>query len=410
METQTLLELVAARVDAELEDVVGEMVAAIVVTVPAFAADPVLRAEAAESCRGNVRRYTAVARRALDPPPAEAPPEALDFARMVVRRGIESDAVYQGYRRGQQVLWRRWMTAVEDLAPSREVLMTTLNVSLDLMFRYVDDVLGRVISEMQREREQVLGGALARRAETIRLLLDGAPLEDTVVASRLGLDLRLRHTAVVLWCDPRRTDAGVLETAALTLARATGAGRPLTLVAGASTLWAWLTTDRGSLDTAPLARGLPELDVGVRMAIGPTSPGAHGFRRSHEAAMTMYRLLRNDPGGAPIATYAELEITALAGQDRERASEFVAATLGPLAADASVATRLRETLRVYLDEAENAPRAAARLHTHRNTVLQRVARATELLGHAPGERRLAVELALELRRRLGPGGRPAGDV
>jgi DNA-binding PucR family transcriptional regulator len=61
---------------------------------------------------------------------------------------------------------------------------------------------------------------------------------------------------------------------------------------------------------------------------------------------------------------------------------------------------LRETLRVFLEVAENAPRAAERLHTHRNTVLQRVARATELLGYPPGERRLAVELALELRRRL----------
>ncbi|MEA2170262.1 MAG: hypothetical protein QOF76_3562, partial [Solirubrobacteraceae bacterium] len=91
-----------------------------------------------------------------------------------------------------------------------------------------------------------------------------------------------------------------------------------------------------------------------------------------------------------------------AAHDERRAAEFVAATLGPLAADTPAATRQRETQRVFLDEAENAPRAAARLHTHRNTVLQRVARATELLGYRPGERRLAVELALELRRRLGP--------
>jgi DNA-binding PucR family transcriptional regulator len=57
---------------------------------------------------------------------------------------------------------------------------------------------------------------------------------------------------------------------------------------------------------------------------------------------------------------------------------------------------------VFLDEADNAPRTAERLHTHRNTVLQRVARATELLGRPPGERRLALELALELAHRIGP--------
>ena len=84
------------------------------------------------------------------------------------------------------------------------------------------------------------------------------------------------------------------------------------------------------------------------------------------------------------------------------AAEFVAATLGPLAEVSPAASRLRETLRVYLEEADNAPRAAARLYTHRNTVLKRIARITELLGYAPGERRLAVELALELRRHLRP--------
>ena len=58
-----------------------------------------------------------------------------------------------------------------------------------------------------------------------------------------------------------------------------------------------------------------------------------------------------------------------------------------------------------VEEADNAPRAAARLYTHRNTVLKRIARATELLGYAPSERRLAIGLALELRRHLPP---PAG--
>ena len=45
--------------------------------------------------------------------------------------------------------------------------------------------------------------------------------------------------------------------------------------------------------------------------------------------------------------------------------------------------------------------AAARLNAHRNTVLNRVGRAEELLGHPLGERRLAVALALELTSRLG---------
>ncbi|HSV38167.1 MAG TPA: helix-turn-helix domain-containing protein, partial [Nocardioidaceae bacterium] len=102
-----------------------------------------------------------------------------------------------------------------------------------------------------------------------------------------------------------------------------------------------------------------------------------------------------------VAAYRELEVTALAANDPQRAAEFVADTLGPLAREDAAAARLRETLRIYLEEAGNAPRTAARLYTHRNTILKRIARTTELLGYEPvGDRRLAVEVALELRRRL----------
>jgi DNA-binding PucR family transcriptional regulator len=146
---------------------------------------------------------------------------------------------------------------------------------------------------------------------------------------------------------------------------------------------------------------LPDGDPGLRIAVGPTLPGMAGFRRSHEAALTVQRLLVGNPAGERVATYDELEVTALVAHDQQRAIDFVTATLGRLAEDTPSAARLRETLRVFLEEAENAPRTAARLHTHRNTILQRVTRATELLGYAPGEKRLAVELALELRRRLG---------
>ncbi len=82
-------------------------------------------------------------------------------------------------------------------------------------------------------------------------------------------------------------------------------------------------------------------------------------------------------------------------------TDFVRTTLGPLAGRDAAAARLRETLRIYLSEGESAPRAAQRLYAHRNTVLQRVARAEELLGHPIAGRRLELALALELTHRLG---------
>jgi DNA-binding PucR family transcriptional regulator len=395
---------IAERLEEDIDEVVAAMDAAVIAGMPVLGSDPAIAAEVSASNRANVRRFLAVARRADDPPPPDVPLEALDAARTFVRRGIETDAAYQSYRRGQQVAWQRWMACAEQVVGPGAELVSVLDLSLGLLFEYADQALGRVIAEMQREREAVLGGALARRTETVRLILDGAPLDADAASRRLRYDLARHHTALVLWAEPSGVMQGALESAALALARAAGARQPLMLPAATTTLWAWIGTG-GDLDASDLRAALAESDANLRAAVGPTSRGITGFRRSHEAALSVHRLLAGNPDGGRLATYQELEVTALAAQDQRRASEFVAATLGPLAEDTAAAARLRETLRVFLEEAEHSPRAAARLHTHRNTVLQRVGRATELLGYRPGERRLAVELALELRRRLG---RPVG--
>ena len=257
-----------------------------------------------------------------------------------------------------------------------------------------------MVVEAQREREEVLGGALARRTEAVRLILDGAPLDRERASERLGYELGRRHTALVLWAEPAGEIQGALESAATLLAQAAGARRPLTLPAGTSVLWAWLGSESDP-DPERLRGAMKQAQTNVRVAVGPTRAGITGFRRSHVAALAVQRLLAGHGGGERLALYRELEVTALAAHDEDRAAEFVAATLGPLAADEPSAARLRDTLRVFLDEADNAPRAAARLHTHRNTVLQRVARATDLLGHRPGARRLELMLALELAHHLG---------
>ena len=158
--------------------------------LPALGADPAIAAEVHATNLANLRRFLFVARHAADPPPPDVPPEALDIARTLVRRGIESDVAYQGYRRGQQVAWQRWMACAEEVVGPGERLAPVLDESLQLMFDYIDQVLGRVIAEMQREREEVIGGALARRTETVRLILDGAALDVNAASGRLRLRAR----------------------------------------------------------------------------------------------------------------------------------------------------------------------------------------------------------------------------
>lgn len=387
---------------AEIDDLVAEMDAAEVALTPAAGSDAAVLADTSASNRANAARLLSMyARREAKMAAIDIPPEALDVARTVARRGMDLDVIFQSYRRGQNVAWRRYMAHATQLVPSGPLLIELLEVASGRMFEYVDHVVANVIAAAQREREEVLGGAIARRAETIRLILDGAAIDAARAGERLGYDLRQRHTALVLWTPPHGDVQGALESAAAVLARAAGTRPPLTLSVGPSTLWAWPgSTNEPAVDS--LSDAINQAQNHIRVAVGPTRPGIAGFRRSHEAAVSIQSLLAGHPGGARVALFRDLEVTALAAQNADRAAEFVAATLGPLAEDTSAAARLRDTLRVFLDEADNAPRAASRLHTHRNTVLQRVARATELLGYQPGERRLAMELALELAHQLGP--------
>jgi DNA-binding PucR family transcriptional regulator len=401
--TAALMRAVADRMLAAEDDIVRDMDDAAFELVPALDADAAIAAEVSASNRANLHRVLSVARHADAPAPAPAdvPPEALDIARTLARRGIEVDAIFQGYRGGQQVAWRRWLEAASAVVGPGPELTAVLDASLILIFAYVDDVLRRVIAEAQREREEILGGALARRTETARLLLEDSPIDEATASRQLGYDLSRRHTGMVLWAEAPGVPQGGLESAAGILARAAGAGRPFTMAAGTSTLWVWMA---GGADPAAagLRAALLTTPAAIRAAVGPAVPGIAGFRRTHEAALAVHRILAGHPQGERLVTYAQLEVTALAARDERRAAQFVAATLGPLAADDAHAARLRETLRIFLEEADNAPRAAKRLHVHRNTVLQRVARASDLLQHDPRDRRLALHLALEVAHQLGP--------
>jgi len=277
-----------------------------------------------------------------------------------------------------------------------------LGESYPVFSKFAERVLEQALDAMRDQRADIADDDLSRRIKTVRLLLDGVPLDDGTVRRALRYDIAGPHTALVLWSDSA-VQFSTLEVVGRTIALAAGVRSPLVIDAGGDMMWAWLVTPAAEVNVDVTHATLDAVDARVRVAVGPTSAGIDGFRRSHEGALAVHRVMAANPQDEQVLTHRELEVTALASADEARAREFVAVTLGGLAEDTPSGARLRETLRVFLDEAENAPRAAERLHMHRNTVLQRVARATQLLGYPPSERRLAVTLALELSRRL-----PAG--
>jgi DNA-binding PucR family transcriptional regulator len=362
----------------------------------ALRADPALVAAVQRTNRANLTHWAEANLR--DPGGRVEPnlgPEVLGIARDLVRRGLD-DSSLDAYRTGQNVAWRLWMQLAFTLTTDPDELRELLDVTARSIFAFVDETIAGIAAQIDRERDRLTRGTHAERLEVVTLILEGAPIKPAVAEARLQYALDRSHTAAVVFSDAAEPDQGVLERAAEAIARAAGARRPFSVVASASALWAWVPGEAGpDLDAVRIALdALPE----VRLALGPTLFGLDGFRRSHLDALATQRLLHRTRTDVRLATFDEVQVVALATQDEERAQELVERTLGPLA---GADPELRETLRVYLREGCNATRAAKALYTHRNTVLNRLARAEELLPAPLAGRILHVSLALEIVRWLG---------
>jgi DNA-binding PucR family transcriptional regulator len=357
--------------------------------------EPTLAAEVAASTRSNVLHWAAgLARDPGGRVPANLTPAVLGIAREAFRRGIEQ-TVYTTYHAGQNAVQSYWMRTTFTLSADPEVLRQALEAGSRSVAGFVDDMVAALSEQLRRERAELARSSHARRFEVVSLILDNAPITSGRASTQLGYDLRRRHTAAVLWTDPRRPDQAALAHAAEALGPATRARQVLTVIASSSSVWAWLAAaaDTGAAAIAAATGAQP----GVRIAVGPAGAGIDGFRRSHFDAVATQRLMSRRPD-LRVARFADVQLVALALADEQRAREFVARTLGKLA-DAE--PELRDTLCVYIGKQFSAARAARALNTHRNTILNRLQRAERLLPFPLAGHGLEIGVALEIAQWLG---------
>jgi DNA-binding PucR family transcriptional regulator len=395
-EAADLVRQIARMVLDEPTDLMAEVYAAVSAAADEpLRSEPVLAAEVAASTRANVLHWAAgVARDPGGRVPANFSPEVLGIAREAFRRGIEQ-TVYTTYHAGQNVVWAYWMRTAFALSSDPAVLRQALEAGSRSVVGFVEDMVAALSEQLRRERAELARSSHERRFEVVSLILESAPITVGRASSQLAYDLRRRHTAAVLWTDPRHPDQAALAQAAEALGAAAGARQVLTVIASSSSVWAWLAaaadTDTGAIATATAAY------PAVRAAVGPASVGIDGFRRSHFDAVATQRLMSRRPD-LRVARFADVQLVALAIQDEQRAREFVVRTLGALA-DAE--GELRDTLCVYIREQFSAARAARALYAHRNTVLNRLERAERLLPIRLAGHGLEVGVALEIAQWLG---------
>ncbi len=359
------------------------------VRMTAVADDPVLAEATRRTNIANMLHWAAANVR--DPGrrvPVNLGGEVLDTARDLVRRGLGESSL-DSYRTAQSVAWRRWMEICFDLTDDPADLRALLDVSSLSISTFIDDTVGAMSQRMAAERADLTRGTHAERRQTVALLLEGAPIPLTRAESQLGHRLDGPQVAAVIWSDPGAAAARDLEAAADALTKSNHSRDRLTVMASASTLWVWLPQSR-----TPDLRELPE-HPGVRIAVGLPGHSLDGLRRSHFQALATQRLMARYPDGHQVANYDDLRLVSLLTTDDVATDEFLADTLGELgSADRDTV----DTVRTWIAEQCNTSRTAARLYTHRNTVIRRIARADTLLPRPLAENLVDVAAALEILR------------
>jgi hypothetical protein len=385
---------VLASEPSELDRLTREINDQIRAAIPEIRADEGLFADLVASTRESLRTYLPVIAAGLADDVA-VPGAALDLARAFAHRRLELTSLLKLYRAGFDVVWRQMMEAVAADVADPQLRFEVLGYLWPHVNLRINASVDAVVAAYTDERERMLRGALARRSETIHAILrgEGPPADE---AERvLGHPVRRNQTALVLWEEDGAVEGGGLgrlEGCASRLASDMGAARALTLPAGAHGLWAWIATDR-----TPAFDGVSlEPDGGIRAAAGGTALGLAGFRSSHREALLAQRVAMAGRHGRLLTVYADVELVSLVSGDRDVMRALVARELGGLAGQDGATRRLRETARAFLAAGGNARIAGQSLSTHKNTVIYRLTRIEELLGHPIAERRMQLELALML--------------
>lgn len=374
----TLERRLAAEVSADLDGWVEAVLARVAAEVPDLVGDDTAVELAASSSRALLSEFAAALTQGDVATTYRAPLAALGFARHLARSSVALAGLLRSYRLGQELLFERAAQLAEPDDPDgvRRVGLLT--------FGFVDDVMGEVTEAFEREREASLRGSLARRDQLVSRLLDGADVPLVEVERVLGRRMSGRHLAVVAWSSDER-DGEALATSLRGVWEAFGPDAPLVIPGAAGDVFAWVVPN--SDDQAEVSRLLP---AGVRLAVGEPGAGLAGFvssRRQADAARRTARYV-----DTAVMAYRDVRLLHLLLHDHAAALAFAREELGDLAAVEH--TELRTTLRAFLDSGRDSTATAARLGIHRNTVMRRLSRATELLGSSTEERTAELLVAL----------------
>jgi hypothetical protein len=313
--------------------------------------------------------------RRLPQPPAAA----LIQARLAARSGIGLDTFlrccFAGYAAfGDFVL--------QEAAAGELLQGDSLQHLLRSQAAQFDRFIAIVTDEHSREMERRLSSIDKRRAQQVRRLLDGEPLN----TSELEYELDAHHLAVVA------SNPGAPK-AIRGLAKALDC-RLLLIDREETAAWAWFGSRR-EIEPTEFNSTLSEYwPMQVPIAIGEPAHGPVGWRLTHRQAKAAFPIALT--GHRTVTRYADVALLASILQDNLLTTSLRKLFLAPLSTDHDGRETLCETLRAYFAAERKVSSAAAALGVNRNTVASRLRNVEDKLGRPLTSCATEVEVALRL--------------
>jgi hypothetical protein len=224
---------------------------------------------------------------------------------------------------------------------------------LDVSFRYIDRVSGRVIDAHQEQRDRWLQTQTAARAGRVRALLAGKDVDAGTTEASLGYRLGRPHLGLVSWIPDQTQDGdGLARLDRLTSALAEGLGcrgRPLFVPCDQTVAWSWLPLETPTAIVGAVVRKIvEEHDDTARVAAGEVAAGIAGFRQTHQQALRAQDVAVFARPARRVTLFTDVGPVALMLADVEATRGWVWHVLGRLCEDDEHASMLRQTLRVFL--------------------------------------------------------------
>lgn len=366
------------------------------------------------SVEGNVESIIHMLRNRVPAEQAQASASALAYALRLAQREISADSLRRAYHLGTEVVRRRYFEQVLALdASAEDKLHVSLQVQL-FLHQYVDRVSVEVQHAYAEEARRRYERSASATATVIREVLAGAEVQPGRFERLARYRLEQQHLGAVLWVDdanPGVDSSPQLADLATEIARRLGPRTTsLYTAVDRSAGWAWFGTPDGGAGAGEdaAARAViseaTEAVAGVRAALGSWSPGADGFRRSHQQAEAAASVLQAGQGTRQrVVGYGDpgVAITAILVGDLTATRAWVHDQLGGLADAGDAAQRLRDTLECFLQCESSYTRTAERMSLHRNSVTYRVERAVEARGRPVTDSATDLAAALTVCRLLG---------